>query len=85
MTALIDDVVEDIRTDFLQLRADLLDARRAQQSKDTPASRAAVAQQSRQIDVLLDLYLALSDARGWELDQLPTLSTVSVPSSLLAT
>jgi hypothetical protein len=81
MTALIDDVVEDIRTDFLQTRADLLDARRAQQAKDTPASRAAVARQSRQIDVLLDLYLALSDARGWDLDQLPTLSTVSVPSS----
>jgi hypothetical protein len=78
MTTLMGDLAEDLRTDFLAARADLLAARGEQQTKDTPAHRAAVAQQQDRLDALLDFFLEMTDVKGWDLDQLPTSSTVSV-------
>ncbi len=82
-------LTDDLRTDLLQARADLLDARRAQQDKDTPAARAAVALHREQVDALLDLYLDLgADLPGPRDDgsgQAARLSTVSELSSRLLT
>jgi hypothetical protein len=72
---------DDLRTDFALAHADLVAAHVAQQGKDTPAHRAAVAGHRARIDTVLDLYLELSDPRRWDVDQLPTFSTVSVPAS----
>lgn len=81
MNVLTSSVADDLRSDLEQARADLIAARLAQQAKDTPACRAAVAGHRARIDVLLDVYLELSDPRCWDVDQLPTSSTVSVPAS----
>ncbi|MGY1643838.1 hypothetical protein ACI782_22245 [Geodermatophilus sp. SYSU D00703] len=74
-------LVDELTADLAQARADLVAARRAQQAKDTPAHRAAVARSRDRLDALLDLHLELSDPRCWDADQPPTFSTVSVPAS----
>ena len=74
-------LVDELTTVLAQAREDLVAARLVQQAKDTPASRAAVAGARTRVDALLDLHLELSDPRCWDADQLPTLSTVSVPAS----
>ena len=81
MTTPVHSLVDELRSDLAQARADLIAARLAGQAKDTPAHRAAVARGHDRLDALLDLHLELSDPRRWEVDQLPTLSTVSVPAS----
>jgi hypothetical protein len=74
-------LTDDLRTDLLQARADLIDARRAQQDKDTPDHRAAVGQQRDRVDALLDLYLDLSASATGVAGQLARFSTVSELSS----
>jgi hypothetical protein len=74
-------LVHELSADLTQARADLVAARSARQAKDTPAHRAAVLRYQDRMDALLDLHLELSDPRRWDADQLPTLSTVSVPAS----
>lgn len=81
MTARPRSLADDLRSDFAQARADLRAARLAQQAKDSPAHRTAVAAQRTRIDALLDLYLEVSDHRRWDVGHLPTFSTVSVPAS----
>ena len=73
-------LVAELTSDIAQARADLIAARRAQQAKDNPAHRTALAHHQDRVDALLDLHLELSDPRRWAADQLPTLSTVSVPA-----
>jgi malate synthase len=83
VTTLMANLADELRTDFLQARADLLAARREQQAKDTPAHRAAVTEQEQRLDAVLDLFLDLSDA-DWDVAQLPTSITVSaLPSRSL--
>jgi hypothetical protein len=74
-------LVDELTSDIAQARADLIAARLAGQAKDTPAHREAIARHHDRLDALLDLHLELSDPRRWDVDQLPTLSTVSVPAS----
>jgi hypothetical protein len=74
-------LVDELTADIAQAHADLIAARRAAQGKDTPAHRAEVARSQDHLDALLDLHLELSDPRRWDVDQLPTFSTVSVPAS----
>jgi hypothetical protein len=81
MTAPAHSLVDELASDIAQARADLIAARRARQAKDTLVHRAAVARLRDRLDALLDLHLELSDPRRWDVDQLPTLSTVSVPAS----
>ncbi|MGY1763339.1 hypothetical protein ACI79G_04725 [Geodermatophilus sp. SYSU D00779] len=80
MTALAPSPVDDLRPDFVQAGADLVAARLAQQAKDTPAHRAAVARQRARVDALLDLYLELSDPGPWDVDHLPAPSPIGVPA-----
>jgi hypothetical protein len=82
MTAPAHTLAENLRADFTQARADLMAARHTQQTKDTPAHRAAVARQRARIDAVLDLHLELSDPQGWNVDQLATFSTVRVPQRM---
>jgi hypothetical protein len=81
MTTPAHSLVDELASDIAQARADLIAARLAAQRKDTPAHRAAVVRARDRLDALLDLHLELSDPRRWDLDQLPTFSTVSVPAS----
>jgi hypothetical protein len=81
MTTPVHSLVDELRSDLAQARADLIAARLAGQAKDTPAHRAALARQRDRLDGLLDLHRELSDPRRWDDDQLPTSSTVSVPAS----
>jgi hypothetical protein len=81
MTTPAHSLVDELASDIAQARADLIAARLARQAKDTPAHRATVARQRDRLDALLDLHLELSDPRRWDVDQLPTFSTVSVPAS----
>jgi hypothetical protein len=81
MTTPAHTLVDELTSDLAQAREDLIAARLAQQAKDTLASRATVARSRDRVDALLDLHLELSDPRRWDADQLPTLSTVSVPAS----
>jgi hypothetical protein len=74
-------LADELGSDIAQARADLIAARLARQAKDTPDHRAAVARHRARMDALLDLHLELSDPRRWDVDQLPTFSTVSVPAS----
>lgn len=80
MNALALSPTDDLHPDFVQAGADLVAARLAQQAKDTPAHRAAVARERARIDAVLDLYLELSDPRGRDVD-LPACSTVGAPAS----
>ena len=80
MDALALSPADDLRPEFLQAGAGLVAARLAQQAKDTPAHRAAVARERDRVDAVLDLYLELSDPRRWDVD-LPACSTVGVPAS----
>lgn len=80
MDALALSTADDLRLDFLRAGAGLVAARLAQQAKDTPAHRAAVARERARVDAVLDLYLELSDPRRWDVD-LPACSTVGVPAS----
>ena len=80
MTALAPSPADVLRPDFVQAGADLVAARLAQQAKDTPDHRAAVARQQARIDAVLDLYLELSDARRWDVDHLPASTTAGVPA-----
>jgi hypothetical protein len=74
-------LADELGSDIAQARADLIAARLARQAKDTPDHRVAVARHRERLDALLDLHLELSDPRRWDIDQLPTFSTVSVPAS----
>jgi hypothetical protein len=53
-----------LRHDFALACADLAEARRAQQAKDTPAARARLDECARKIDVILDM----SNGRPWDRD-----------------
>jgi hypothetical protein len=81
MTTPAHSLVDELASDIAQARADLIAARLAAGRKDTPAHRAALVGARARVDALLDLHLELSDPRRWDLDQLPTSSTVSVPAS----
>jgi hypothetical protein len=52
-------LTDDLRSDFLRARNDLLAARRDQQAKDCPAHRAAIEDRLAHLDAVLDLYLDL--------------------------
>lgn len=80
MNALALSPADDLHPDFVQAGADLVAARLAQQAKDTPAHRAAVARERARIDAVLDLYLELSDPRGRDVE-LAACRTVGAPAS----
>lgn len=60
-TATLDDAV---RLDFLSACADLAQARRARQAKDTPAARARLQECLDRVDTILDLSNGLARDRG---------------------
>jgi hypothetical protein len=80
MNALALSPADDLHPDFVQAGADLVAARLAQQAKDTPAHRAAVARERARVDAVLDLYLELSDPRGRDVE-LAACRTVGAPAS----
>jgi hypothetical protein len=57
MTATIEDLRAELEVDFAGACDELADARFRQEQKDTPQSRAAVAECRGRIDTVLDLYL----------------------------
>jgi hypothetical protein len=52
-------LTDDLRSDFLRARDDLLAARRDQQARDCLAHRTAIEAQLANVDAVLDLYLDL--------------------------
>jgi hypothetical protein len=72
MTAILDDTRDDqlldslhdrLLIDFARAGAELAEARRRQQAKDTPAHRTAVLDCRARVDAVLDMHLELEDGR----------------------
>lgn len=59
MTALIEDLRTELGIDFAGACEELAEARFQQRQKDTPQSRAAVADCLSRIDSVLDVYLEM--------------------------
>ena len=57
METLSDTLRDSLRVDFTLARIELIEARRSQQRKDTPAARAHVEECRSRLDYILDTWL----------------------------